>query len=48
MHAAALTRNIDSHCPTRQRPARHLQVLPIGSFITAQNPNEIKQVILKI
>lgn len=28
--------------------ALHLQVLPTGSFITAQNPNEIKQVILKI
>lgn len=55
MHAAALTGNIDSHCSKKiQKTCTHIFLhstsahFLLVSFITAQNSNEIKQVILKI
>lgn len=55
MHAAALTGNIDSHCSKKiQKTCTHVFLhstsahFLLVSFITAQNSNEIKQVILKI
>lgn len=52
MHAAALTRHwlppSQEDTATARLTALRRQTLPVGFLITAQNPNETKQVILKI